>query len=88
MEPLVLPESIALVDRHYNSLTSYRPYRANLYAVRCGSHLVVRYVEFLASRLVLRPSNIVFPVDLITIRDGESPGDMLAGRVALILNEL
>jgi hypothetical protein len=86
MEPLVFPEAIVLIDRHYVSLIAYRPGRPNVYAVRHGSHLVLRYVEFLASRLVLRPHNLIFPVDLIEIQDGRSPGDLLAGRVALTLN--
>lgn len=88
MDPLVQPEAIALIDRHYNSLLPYRPNRANLYAVRDGSHLTFRYVDFLASRLVLRPHNIAFPVELIDVNPGESPNDLLAGRIALILNEL
>lgn len=87
MEPLVLPEAIALIDRHYNALAPYRPNRANLYAVRNGAHLTLRYVNFLASRLILRPHNIVFPVELIEVAPEESPGDLLTGRVALILNE-
>jgi transcriptional regulator with XRE-family HTH domain len=88
MEPLVLPEAITLIDRHYNSLLPYRPSRPNLYAVRQGSHLTLRYVDFLASRLVLRPQNIAFPVALIEVDPGESPNDLLVGRIALILNEL
>jgi hypothetical protein len=88
MEPLVLPEAIVLVDRHYNSLMPYRPNRPNLYAVREGAHLALRYVDFLANRLVLRPHNIAFPVDLIEVGPGETPADQITGRVALILNEL
>lgn len=88
MEPLVLPEALALIDRHYNSLVPYRPNRPNLYAVRQDSHLVLRYVDFLSGRLILRPHNIVFPVDLIEISHSETPGDLLAGRIVLILNEL
>jgi hypothetical protein len=88
MDPLVLPEAIVLVDRHYNSLTPYRPNRPNVYAVRQGSHLTLRYVDLLLNRLVLRPHNNAFPVDLIQVEPGESPRDLLAGRVALILNEL
>jgi len=86
MDPLVLPDGIALIDRHYSSLMPYRPNKANLYAVRHGAHLTLRYVDFLANRLVLRPHNINFPVDLIEIGPGESPIDLIAGRVALILN--
>jgi hypothetical protein len=88
MEPLVLPEAIALIDRHYNSFTPYRPGRPNLYAVRDGSRLLLRYADFLSRRLVLRPLNIAFPVEVIEVDPGASPTDLLAGRVALILNEL
>ena len=88
MDPLVLPEAIVLIDRHYNSIASYRPDRPNLYAVRKGAHLYVRYADFLLNRLVLRPHNRAFAVELVEIDPGESPGDLLAGRVALIINEL
>ena len=87
MEPLVLPEAIVLLDRHYISLAQYRPNRANVYAVRNGAHLTLRYVDFLAARLVLRPHNLAFPVDVIEMDPGESYTDLLAGRIALILNE-
>jgi hypothetical protein len=87
MEPLVLPEAIALLDRHYTALAPYRPNRPNLFAVRQGTRLTLRYVDFTANRLVLRPQNIAFPVDLIEVGPDESPGNLIAGRVALILNE-
>ena len=87
MDPLVLPEAIVLIDRHYNQLAPYRPNRPNVYAVRHGAHLTLRYVDFLLNRLVLRPHNSAFPVDLVEVGPGESPGEMLAGRVALIVNE-
>jgi hypothetical protein len=48
----------------------------------------VRYADFLANRLILRPHNNVFPVDLIEMGPDEAPGDLLAGRIALIVNEL
>ena len=88
MDPLVLPDAIALIDRHYNSLLPYRPNRPNLYAVRHGSHLTLRYVEFQSSRLILRPHNIASPVELIAMDPDESPSDFLTGRIALILNEI
>jgi len=87
MEPLILPDAIALLDRHYTALMPYRPNRPNVYAVRHGSHLSLRYADFLSNRLVLRPNNIAFPVDLIEIGPGEEPGDLIVGRIALILNE-
>jgi transcriptional regulator with XRE-family HTH domain len=87
MEPLVLPEAITLIDRHYTSLLPCRPNRPNLYAVRHGSHLALRYLDFVSNRLVLRPHAIAFPVDLIEIDPGASPSDLIAGRIVLILNE-
>jgi hypothetical protein len=87
MEPLLLPEAVTLIDRHYNSLTPYRPNRPNLYAVRQGPHLTLRYVDYVSSRLVLRPHNIAFPVDLLEVEPCQSPGELIVGRIALILNE-
>ena len=83
----MLPEALVLIDRHYNLLTPYRPNRQNVYAVRHGSHLMLRYVDLQKHRLILRPHNTAFPVDLIEVTPGEGPGDLLAGRIALILNE-
>lgn len=88
MEPLVLPEAIVLIDRHYNSLAPYRPGRPNLYAVRHGARLKLRYVGLELNRLVLRPLNIAYPVELLDAEQWESPSDPLAGRVALIVNDL
>ena len=87
MDPLVLPEAIAVIDRHYNSLVPYRPNRPNLYAVRSQARLALRYVDYLAERLILRPHNIAFPVDLLEIEADASPHELITGRVVLILNE-
>lgn len=87
MDPLVLPDATVLIDRHYTSLAPYRPSRANVYAVRQHAHLALRYVDFTANRLVLRPHSAAFPVELLEVDPGETPADLLAGRVALILNE-
>jgi transcriptional regulator with XRE-family HTH domain len=87
MEPLVLPNALVLLDRHYNSLVPYRTNRLNLYAVRQDARLKLRYVDFQLNRLVLRPHSIVFPVELIEVGTNETPNDLIVGRVALILNE-
>jgi hypothetical protein len=87
MEPLILPEALTLIDRHYNSLIPYHPNRPNLYAVRHGSRLWLRYVDFLANRLVLRPHNIAYSVDLLEVKHGELPSELIVGRIALIVNE-
>jgi len=87
MDPLILPNAIVLIDRHYNSLMTYRPDRPNLYAVRVGARLMLRYVDYLSNRLVLRPHNLTHPVELVELDPGEPPSDLLVGRVVLILNE-
>jgi len=87
MDPLLLPEAFAVIDRHYNSLLPYRPNRPTLYAVRSGAHLTLRYVDFLSSRLVLRAHNSAYSPELLEAAPGESPNDLIAGRIAFILNE-
>jgi hypothetical protein len=87
MEPLLLPDAMALLDRHHTALVPYRPNRPNLYAARHGAHLTMRYVEAGGNRLILRPHNVAFPVDLIEIDPGESHGDLIVGRVAHVLKE-
>jgi hypothetical protein len=87
MHPLVLPDALAVIDRHYNSLVRHHPDRPNLYAVRDEAHLTLRYCDFLSSRLVLRPLNNTHPVSLIEIGPESSPGELIAGRIALIINE-
>jgi hypothetical protein len=88
MEPLLLPDTLAVIDRHYNSLIPYRANRPNLYAVRAGAHLLLRYVDFAAAQLVLRPLSLAFPVDLIEIGPETLPGEYIAGRVVLTVNEV
>ncbi len=88
MDPVLLPEALAVIDRHYNSLIPYRAARPNLYAVRDGARLTLRYVDYVATRLVLRPLSMAFPVDLIEIGPEASLGELIAGRVVLTINEL
>jgi len=88
MDPLIQADAIVVLDRHYNSLMGYRPNRNNVYAVRNANRLALRYVDFHANRLVLRPHNLAFPVDLLEVAPGEAPADLIAGRVALVMNEL
>lgn len=87
MNPLIQPSALAVIDRHYTSLAPYTPDRLNLYAVRKGAHLTLRYAEFSSNRLVLRPHNLAAPLDLLEIEPDTTPNDLLAGRVILLLNQ-
>jgi hypothetical protein len=88
MDPLLQPDALAVIDRHYNSLIPYRAGRPNLYAVRDGARLTLRYADFVAMRLVLRPLSMAFPVDLMETGPEASPGELIAGRVVITINEL
>jgi hypothetical protein len=88
MQPVVQAESVVLLDRHYNSLSAYRPGRDNLYAVRKGNRLALGYADFLANRLVIRPQNLAYPVDLLEIQPGESPEDLITGRIVMTMNRV
>lgn len=88
MQPLLMTDALVVLDRHYNSLAQYRPDRPNLYAVCHESRLVVRFADFQASRLVLRPHARDAPVQLVELCGEETPGDFIAGRVIAILNPL
>lgn len=88
MDPLLMPNALAVIDRHYNSLIPYRVGRPNLYAVRDGARLALRHADFAANRLVVRPLSSAFPINLIEIGPEASPGEFIAGRVVLVLNEV
>lgn len=88
MDPVLVPGAIAVLDRHYNSLAPHRPHQRNLYAVRSGGGLVLRYVEFENGTLILRPFSGAFPVQLIGLSARQTPADALVGRVCLVISEL
>ncbi|WP_158942058.1 hypothetical protein [Granulicella sp. S190] len=88
MDPVLSPGSIAVLDRHYNSLAPYRAHQPTLYAVRCGAALLLRFVDFDEGRLILRPYSRNFPVQLLPLATHESPADYLVGRICLVFSEL
>jgi hypothetical protein len=55
--------------------------------LRADARLKLRYAEFLLNRLVMRPHNLAFPIELTDLAPGETPGDLIVGRVILIINE-
>ena len=88
MAPLVAPGAIAVLDRHYTSLAPYRGHEPNLYAVRCGAGLLLRFVAFDEGRLILRPWSHDYPVQLLSLAAHETPSDYIVGRVCLLFSEL
>ena len=88
MDPMIAAGAIVVLDRHYNSLAPYRAHQLTLYAVRCGTGLVFRYLEFDDGRLILRPLSLAFPVQLLALESHETPADYIVGRVCLVVSEL
>jgi plasmid maintenance system antidote protein VapI len=88
MEPMLSPDAIAVLDRHYNSISPYRSHEPTLFAVRYGGSLVLRFVDLDGGRLILRPYARAFPVQVVAMAPEEAPGDYVVGRVCVLLSEL
>jgi hypothetical protein len=84
MYPRLLPGATVLIDRHYNSLKPFRRGEPNMYAVNQNSACTVKYVEVTERQLVLRPHNSAYPVEVISVEEGQRPGDYLIGRVCYV----
>ncbi len=84
MAPRLAPGAVLLLDRHYNSLHPYRPGAANMYAVRDGTRCAIRYVSISPGRIILRPHNPDWPVELVEIPHGKGFAEYIVGRVCHI----
>jgi hypothetical protein len=88
MDPLLAPGTVAVIDRHYNSLAPYRALEPTLYAVRSGNALLLRFADFDHNCLILRPVSSSCAVQLLPLAPHETPADYLVGRVCLLFSEL
>jgi hypothetical protein len=88
MEPVIMPEALVVIDRHCNSLDRDRPSPPALYAVRNGTNLSLRYLNFRANRLILRPRDEHSMIELLEVEPGRKPNELIVGRVALVLNQV
>ncbi len=84
MRPRIVPGAMLLIDRHYNSLHSYRRREPNLYVVKSGKMCTVRYVELQGNQLTLRPENQTYALGYVQIGKGETFAEYVVGRVAHI----
>ena len=88
MSPLLCRGALAVLDRHYTSLAPYRATQPNLYAVRSGASLLLRYVDLDEAHLILRPLAVEHPVQLLPLKPPHTAADYLVGRVCLQLSDL
>ncbi len=87
MYPRTMPGATLLLDRHYNSITPYRKGEHNMYAVRKEGTCTIKYVETADIHLILRPHNPTYPIEVITLENGQKPGDHIVGRVCHVGSE-
>lgn len=91
MHPLLTPGSLLLLDRHANILRTHSSPDAKaepppeLYAVRDGADLKIRYASLIRGRILLRPHNRIWPVEIPEPAPGETYHDLIAGKVSLVL---
>ena len=88
MAPRLAPGALLLLDRHYNSLRSYRPGTPNIYAVRAAGECAIRYATVGSGRVILRPHNQDCPVELVEIAHGKGFPDYIVGRVCHVAVEV
>ena len=94
MSPLLSAGALLILDRHANILRPHRSPDAlaepppHLYAVRDGTDLKVRYASLIRGRILLRPHNLAFPVDVPEPSAAETYHDLIGGRVILILRPI
>jgi len=88
MAPRLAPGAVVLIDRHYNSLRQYHRGAPNLYAVQLGEECVIRYVAVGWGRVILRPHNDQWPVELVEIAMGKGFSHYIVGRVCHIAIEV
>jgi len=86
MSPLIEAGALTVVDRHYTSLTAYEAGKPTLYAVKLETSLVVRYVQYAASRLVLRPVQLDAAINVVAVGSRDEAHGMVVGRVVYVGN--
>lgn len=84
MYPRLLPGATILIDRHYNSAQAYRRDEQTMLVIQQGKQRVIRYLERVGEKIVLRPHNPAYPVEMLEVARQHSVGEYVIGRVAHI----
>ncbi len=84
MYPRLQPGALVMVDRHYTSLKPYHKIGLNMYAVNSEGEARLKYVELAGDRLVLRPHNPAYPVEIVTLSVGGKLNHTIVGRICYV----
>lgn len=88
MEPVLHIGSVAVLDRHYNSVTAWNSAHRNIYGIHIGFRMVFGYASFESGCLIVRPYSFEHPLELIEMTAEKSPADFVTGRLCLCISEL
>jgi transcriptional regulator with XRE-family HTH domain len=88
MYPRIEKGSVLLVDRYCCSLSGHWENRSNLYLVRKGEAVMVRWAEKMDSLLCLRPDRSEYPLDFIPVARRDPLTSCIVGRVVHIATEI
>lgn len=81
MYPRVQRGALLLVDRYYNGLTAYRPGEVNIYVVRGRERMMVRSLEEVDGRVVMRPERSEVPLETMAMDKKKRYAERIVGRV-------
>ncbi len=59
----------------------------NIYAVRKDQTCTIKCVETERNHLILRPHNPPYSIEVITLEDGQKPGEYIVGLVCYVGTE-
>jgi hypothetical protein len=83
MGPRLPAGSVVVIDRHYNDLTPWRQ-TPNMYVVKTGSQVLIRYVEALGPGVVLRALQPEWPLEWLKGDTGHGALASVVGRVCFV----
>ncbi|AXC13598.1 hypothetical protein ACPOL_4323 [Acidisarcina polymorpha] len=87
MQPKIPARAIVLLDRHYTSAIGYSPNERTVYAVQVKGVLAFRYLQQTGRQLLLSGDNSAYVPTLLPFGAGQAAGDLIVGRVFLVLSE-
>jgi hypothetical protein len=88
MEPVLLPDAIVVLDRHYNSCAPFDRDKPSLYAIAAGPSCSFAMSNMKSEMLILTSRNSPWTPETIPIEPGQRPKDLIVGRVVLVQNPM
>jgi len=88
MAPKIAPNSVVIIDRHYNALRPYRRGEQNIYLVRQDKGCVLCFVEVHGREMYCRSEDSTKPIQIIKSASGRGFEKYIVGRACHTFSEL